>query len=313
MDLRALVERVHHVAGELVRVAEPADLIAAAETRQHGHEGLLVRVPGVVWMAGLQPLVAHPLDRDDREGDVVAGDAEIVLHLVERQLEPGGMDHPALGVHLEVDHVLGEIPLGRKAEADEIAGLRIDLAVGRARRPRQGSVEVPGADGLQRHRVHGDRRGVLAQSQQHPVVDQDVGVGEVAAHPLDGRIVGPPVAVAPEQRPAGSVLRLPAVGADIAALQGDASILEAEHAGHAVAVERHVIEEPGRELVVGPDAIEGSVDLRRDLPLDLQVGDVDLDPRGRIDPGEHRQVGELDHRAPPWSHSGRATIGAPEF
>jgi hypothetical protein len=40
-------------------------------------------------MAGLQPLVAHALDRHDREGDVVLGDAEVVLHLVERQLEPG--------------------------------------------------------------------------------------------------------------------------------------------------------------------------------------------------------------------------------
>ncbi len=263
-------------------------------------------------MAGLEPLVADALDRNHREGDVVAGYAEVVLHLVERQLEPGRMDHPAGGIDLEVDDVLGEVPLGREAEADQETGLRIDLAVGRAGGAWQRAMEIPVADGLQSHRIHGDGRGVLAQRQQHPAVDQDVGVGEVAAHPFHRRIVGPLVAIAAEQRPPGGVLCLPAVGAHIAGLQADAAVLEAEHAGHAVAVERHVVGEARRELVVGAHAVEGPVDLGRDSALDLQIGDVDLDPRRRIDAGEHRQVGELDHQSPPWSF-GAGTIGAGRF
>ena len=203
------------------------------------------------------------------------------------------MNHAAVWIHFEIHDVAAEIPLGAKSEAHEIAGDGIDLAVRRAGGPRQSPVEGPVADGVERQRIEGYRRTVLAQREQYPVVDQHTGVGEIAIHAGDGRIIGPLVAIPTKQCTARGTLRLETVGLYIARLQLHAPVPEAEHGHHAIPIEGHVLGEQRRKLVIGRHPIERAIDFARNLTVDLEVLQIDFGPTRRIHAGKHRNVGKF--------------------
>ncbi len=286
---------------ELVGRGEPSEVLRLPAPRHHAQVDLLGGIPGVVRPAGLQRRLADPAHRDDREHHIVAGDAPVVEHAVIGQLEPDAVGHPALGADLVVADVPGIEPLGGEAEGDHLAGFGVDLGMGGEGRSRQGPLEVPGAvERLQGQGIHGHGRGVFAQGQELAGEHHRVGVGQVAVHPLHRRIVGEGVAVAAEQGPAGGALRLEAVGLDIAVLQADPAVLEAEGRDRPVGVERHVVLEPRRILVVGRHAKEGAGEILGQRALHLQVVQLHLDAAGGVDPPEHGDVGKLDHPRLPY-------------
>ena len=81
VDLRAVVEGVHHVRGEAVGALEPADVLAVAAARQDAE---------IDRHGGVEAEVRHPLlqpfpvgdDRHDVEDGIVFGHAEVVHHAV---------------------------------------------------------------------------------------------------------------------------------------------------------------------------------------------------------------------------------------
>ena len=139
----------------------------------------------------------------------------------------------------------------------------------------------------QRQRIHGHRRAVFLQREQLARVEDHMGVGGAAADPLHRRVIGVGIAVHAEQRLAGRLLRLEALGAHIAGLQIHMPVGEAEHGDMAFAIKRNVVGELRRVLEVRPHAIERPVDLAGNLALDFAVAQIDFATKRRGEAAEH--------------------------
>src|SRR5690606_33929397 len=103
------------------------------------------------------------------------------------------------------------------------------------------------------------------------------------------------IAVGAEQRAPGSAFEQELVGARAAALEVDASVLEAEGTDQAVAVEVDVRAEQRWTLRVRHGSEEDRVEFGRYLPFSVEVGDVDLHPAGGVVTGVGRKIGITVH------------------
>ena len=65
--------------------------------------------------------------------------------------------------------------------------------------------------------------------------------------------------------------------------------------GRKASIEGDIVAKPRRELRIGLHAVEGAVELGRNRALDVQVGNVRLDPRRRVETGEGRAFRKLRH------------------
>ena len=255
---------------------DPLDVLAVAAPPHHAEVGRQGRVPSPVH-APLGHLLGVGRQRRRQEDDVLLGHAEVVDHAGVGALDPGRPDHLAGLVgreHLDVGCVEA---LRLVAEADHLAGHRVQLGVGgegqRLHAPAEGVVVV---GGLQRDGIHRHRRGILLHREQLLVVVDDLGVGGAARQALHRGIVGAGVAVHAEQRAPRRVLRLPSLVPDITALVVDVAVLDAEHRDVAFPVEGNV-----RRILVGlgilrvrAHPVERAVQVRRQLTLDLAVVEV---------------------------------------
>lgn len=122
-----------------------------------------------------------------------------------------------------------------------------------------------------------------------------------------------------DKRTSGFPLAVEFLSSHMALLEGDLAVFDFERAYAAVAVEPlthrehrgprvwqrgsnrftyRVIFNEGRELRVGHDTVEGSVDVGRDLPINLEVRNVTFQAAWFHEPGELRLVREVQERLP---------------
>lgn len=120
----------------------------------------------------------------------------------------------------------------------------------RKRRRANLALEIIPPQRLECRGVHGERRAVLLGREQHAAPKGDVGVGGGADHAVDGLVVGPRVAVAPEECAAVFGLGVVAVGVHEALLEVCVGVGDADGGYGAVAVEVDVIFEEWGEAMV---------------------------------------------------------------
>src|SRR5690606_3028514 len=132
-------------------------------------------------------------------------------------------------------------------------------------------------------------------------VPVDMRVRGAAVHVRDGRIVGEVVPIHAPEAPARAALGHEPLRLDVAALEIDGAVREAERADVTVAVESRgplVVGRRAREVAL--DAIERALDVRRDLPPHLAVVNIRFEPRRAVEaPREHRMPSEVDRHAQP--------------
>src|SRR5690606_36796001 len=120
------------------------------------------------------------------------------------------------------------------------------------------------------------------------ILSRDVRVGHGALYALHAGICGYLIAVVAEQAAPRGALGQEAVGAYVSVPHVHVPVLEAERRHRAVSVERVRIAHLRRELLVGADAIEGAVQLSRDLALDFEIEEVALQTKRLVDRHEGR-------------------------
>ncbi len=299
MDLRSLGHCVHHVAGGGVGTAEPADILGRPVARDHGHNGLLVRMVLVERPALLQHLQVRDQRKEGEDG-VGLGHREVVDASRPGHVEPDLVGDLAVAAD-DVEHAVRRgVALGLVGEGQQLVGDPVDFGVGGHRTGGHCPVVVVPAQSLQCVGVQLVGEIVLFERQQLARVPDRVGVAGAHVGAFDGRVVGVAVAVPAEQRAARLGLQLEALGVHPAAAVIDMAALEAEHVHHALAVDKDVVRGHGRILAVRAAAIEGSVEGGGNLARnDLQVLNVGFAPQRRaptLVEWDVRKPHHLDHR-----------------
>ena len=296
MQLCPVLMRVHHMGGEAIAALEPADVLRGG-TGLAGHHGQIGGLRGIKTEMGFACLQALPTagHRHHRKQRIIGRDREIMHHAIIGHLEPHVIEQLALGADFVIGHIAGQQALGGIAKAAHVARGRVGLGMGGEGLALHPPVKIGVALRLKADRFHHQRGAVLFQRIEPPAVDIGIGVGRAADLALDAFIIGQWIAIGAEQRPPGLILQLPLVGFGPALGEIDAAVLEAEHRDHAVAVKRDVIAQQRRKLMLGLNAIEAAVHFGRDRAAHIKVMDVRLDPRGGVEAGEGRNVGECCH------------------
>lgn len=247
----------------------------------------------------LHPLHAG-LQRRQRQHHVVRTNATVVNHARKRRPIPRLLRLPPVsinGPHHHVQAAIRPVPAGVVREAQHLPRRRVELGVRREGRRRDLALKVVAPQRLQRRGVHGERRAVLLGRQQRAAPEGHVGVAGGAHEAPRAGVVGPGVAVPPEQAAARGRLGAVAVRVHVALPEVGGAARDADGRHAAVAVEVHVVLEERREALVRLDPVEGAVDGGRDRARHLEAEDVALEARGLVHPPEGVRVGELVDRA----------------
>jgi hypothetical protein len=184
------------------------------------------------------------------------------------------------------------LTFGREAKKHQLAGLGIDLGMGRGRAAGEPAVVGPGSEGLQSVGIELDRGTILLQGQESIGVHQHVGVGSATAAAPDAGVIRERVAVGAEQGSPGRALELKFLGPHITAAKIDVAVLESEHADHAVAVDHDVLSEAGWKLWFRRDAVEGALQMRRDLTCHFELEYVRFDPARAVEAAVNGKIGK---------------------
>ena len=225
--------------------------------RQDADERFLVLLEHPVMAAGLHAIEVGR-DGKDGEDDVLARDGEIVHQRDVGSFEPFFARQVAFFVGDAERDVFGDQAARFVAEEIEIAG------VGRQARVRghglafELAVVIEFADGFERMRIELHGVAVFFEREQLAGVVDRRGVVDVARLAVDAGIVGERIAIQAVERAACGALGLPALGLDVAHLEIDVAVFEAEQAHHAVAAQECVVAEHGRILRIGDGAIPGA-------------------------------------------------------
>jgi hypothetical protein len=196
-------------------------------------------------------------------------------------LDPGRPVHRTFRIGGEHEHIIGRQPLGLITEGHQFTGVRIDLRMRREGLALQPTVEgVVIVHGLEGQRIERDRRAVLLHRQEALVVIENLRVRGAAAQTRDARIIGGRIAIHAEQRAARRVLRLPALRAHIAAAKVHMSVLDAEGADRALAIEGNVVgvDFRLRVLRIRADPKEDTVEVLRQGAVDFAVIEIIFRP-----------------------------------
>ena len=140
---------------------------------------------------------------------------------------------------------------------------------GRSQRP----PESPLAHRFQRVRIDLVAQPVFLGHEQPPGVPDRRGVGDRPIHSGNGRIVGKRVAITAEQCAPRSLLRLVAIGFDIADVEIHRVAANIEAGDHPVGIEGDVVFIHRRMRIVRHGAKESAIHFRRDFSLNLQIAD----------------------------------------
>jgi hypothetical protein len=188
-------------------------------------------------------------------------------------------------VHRVDEHVVGGEAGRLVAERHHLAAHRIDLRMRRERFAFPRTVVVVGTDGIERRGIDLVRQPVFLQREELSAVSDGRGVGDGAqvrtlriAHRL---VVGERVAVVTVELPLGGDDLLVAMRPDPAALVAHGAVAEAERADVPVRVEHGVVRELRRIQPLAAHAHEGAVQVLRNLPDHLAIGDVRLETHRR--------------------------------
>ena len=273
-------------------------MLHVSVARQNADERFLVLLEHPVVAAGFHAIQVGR-DGEHRENDVLARDGEIVHQRDVGRFEPLFARQVALFVGDAERHIFSDQAARFVAEEVEIARVRRQARVRGHGLAFQLAVIIPLADGFERVGIHLHRVAVFFKREQLAGVIDRRGVVDVARLALDAGIVGERIAILAVQRTARGALRLPALGLDVAHLEIDVAVLEAEQADHAVAAQERVVAEHGRILRIGNGTIPGAVDLLRHSAFGDQIVDVALDAGWRVPAREVHRIGErLCHGLP---------------
>ncbi len=216
-------------------------------------------------------------------------------HRIIRRGKGNLVDQLAVGGNFVEHAISGAQTGGRVTKRDHVARLGVDLGVGRKGVAAHLALELGEAVGLHRCGVHYQSGGVFLQRIKLTAVDEGVGVGGAAIFASHRRVIRQRVAVGPEQRLARLILQLPLVGLGPALAEIALAVMKVEAGNHPVAIEADVIGEPRRELRIGLDAEEGTVQFGRNSSLMDQIGNIGLNPAGRVKAGEAHRIGKIGH------------------
>ena len=279
------VHRVENVAGIGL---EPAHVRHRAVTAHHADVGALLRLPRQGRFALHGPLHAAG-GREDGKDHVLIGGDEVMHHARKGRIETLGTGEDAVGIHRLVAHAGAERAGDHVAEEQHLAGLGVNLGMGR-HRPLELVVVAPSALRFQGAGVDLERGMPLLQGQQLAAVPNHVGVGEaivrcflgdrVVLHWIERAVEA--AALAPLQGPLG--------GAHPAVAVAHPAVLNVEHVQHAVARKPMVVA-ARRKLRIGTVAKVGNVEVGRQLAANDHVVDVALHANRREIASQLRMVG----------------------
>ena len=275
VDFVAVGERAHHMRGATLGALEPANILAVPAAFENAEPRRQRGIPSEVHLALL-----HALDVGrhwkNKKRDVFLRNGEVVDHADVGNLDPAFPSDVAFRVGGENVDVVGGEALGFVAVGDHLAGGVIELGMSSVRKAMQTAAErVVVVHGFERERIHRHGRAIFLQREEQAMVIDDVRVGGAAADALTLGSSVKGLRYMPNNRLRRGRLGLEPLRARIAALEIDVAVLDAEHADVAFAVEGDVALHRGI-LPVGSDAIEGAVDIQRDLAVDVAVVNVAL-------------------------------------
>ena len=264
------VHRVENVAGVGL---EPAHVRHRAVAAHHADVGALLRLPRQGRFALHGPLHAAG-GREDGEDHMLIGGDEVMHHARKGRIEALRTGEDAVGIHRLVAHAGAERAGNHVAEKQHLAGLRVNLRMGR-HRPLELVVIAPGSLRLQGAGVDLEGRMPLLQGQQLATVPNHVGVGEALVfRSLGERVVLHWIERAVEAA-ALTPLQGPLGGAHPAVAVAHPAVLNVEHVQHAVA-RKPVVVAARRKLRIGAVAEVGNVEVGRQLTANDHVVDVAL-------------------------------------
>ena len=280
VDLRAVLIRIHHVAGAHGGTPEPADVARGAVARHDRHLRLFIRMPLVKRRSALDRFDVGD-EGEERKHRVVGRHREIVDHARPRHFEPDLVDHSAIAIERVEDDVFGAVALGLIREGEHFVVNQVELGVGAQAHARDGAAEIGTPAGFQRLRVELIRQVVFLQRQELARVEHQVGVGGSVPGAAGRGVIGEAVPIAPEQRATRLLLEDEALGANPSAHVVDLSSREAEGVHHAFAIDEDVGAIARRVLAIGPAPQQSPFDLRRQVAFhQLQAANGGLHPIG---------------------------------
>ena len=296
MDFAALLPGVEHVAGKAIVAAEPADVgigdtVAAGDQAQIDRHG---RVEAEMGQALFEPFPTA--DRGhDVEHEIILRDPEIVHHAVIGCLEPHFADQRAVGRDFHIGHIVAAQTAGGIADRDHVAIGVIDLGMRGKGLPGHAPAKLFKTQRFHADRVQQQRRAVFFHRPELAGKDKGIGVGGRADLACNFGCVGQGIAIGAKQGMACRMFKLPLARLGPALAEIDLTVVDMKPGDHAVAVERDVVTESGRELRIRLNAVERTGHTGRYCAFMCQIGDVGFDPRRRVESGKCRCLWKMGH------------------